>query len=96
MCATTFYCHVKLRQRGEHSPRERKEERKKCSIIPWISLSKLQLQRVVDLIMSVSISDVQNVFTCQQGEEMSQSTRKAELSSSDANPSELTDILRWQ
>lgn len=69
---------------------------KRSKILPWISLSKLQLQCVVDLIMSVRISDVQNVFTCQQGEEMIQSIRKAELSSCDANPSEITDILRWQ
>lgn len=39
------------------------KRREKCLVIPGISLSKLQLQSMVDLIMSVSISNMQNVFT---------------------------------
>lgn len=40
-----------------------KRRGKKPLVIPWISLSKLQLQRIVDLIMSISISDMQNILT---------------------------------
>lgn len=51
-----------LWQSGGNRLMVRKEE-KKYLVIPGISLSKLQLQSVVDLVMSVSISDMQNVFT---------------------------------
>lgn len=39
------------------------KRREKCLVVPGISLSELQLQSVVDLIMGVGISDMQNVFT---------------------------------
>lgn len=34
-------------------------------VIPGVSLPKLQLQSMVDLVLSVGISDVQDVFTWQ-------------------------------
>lgn len=36
-------------------------------VIPGVSLPKLQLQSMVDLVLSVGISDVQDVFTWQTG-----------------------------
>lgn len=63
-----------------------KKKRKKCLVIPGISFSKLQLQSVVDLIMSVSISDMQNVFTWQKEKGVTASVHKAQLSICDANP----------
>lgn len=62
------------------------KRREKCPAIPGISLSKLQLQSMVDLIMSVSISDMQNIFTWQKEKGVTTSIHKAQLSSCDASP----------
>lgn len=63
-------------------------------VIPGVSLPKLQLQSMVDLVLSVGISDVQNVFAWQTGNQNRCSSSKREQPQSVLRKSS-GDMLTW-